>query len=563
MKNLVEKNKITIFDSTLRDGAQAEGISFTVEDKIKIATALDDLGVDYIEAGNPGSNPKDLAFFEHFAAAAEPLKNAKLIAFGSTRRKGISAAEDDNIKALLQAQTAAVCIFGKTWDFHVTEILRATLDENLEMIADTIRFFKQADKEVIFDAEHFFDGCKSNEKYAMLVLETAKNAGADAIVLCDTNGGCFPNEIFEMTKKAVELVENLEKSQNTGKSQVDEKSQVVEKGEKIVPIGIHTHNDCEMAVANSIMAVQAGATHVQGTFTGFGERCGNANLSAIIPNLQLKLGFVCVGNLAKLTQTARYISEVANIPHNRRAAYTGKSAFAHKGGMHIDAVEKASSSFEHINPELVGNERKYLMSEVAGRSMLIGKIQQISPELTKESPQTIEIIGKLKELEQQGYQFEGAESSFGLYIRKLLGKYKPLFELVHFKTIGEQPQAEESAENSASAIIKITVNDQTEITAAEGSGPVNALDKALRKALEKFYPELANVHLTDYKVRVLDSTNATASKVRVLIESTDGTSNWTTVGVSADIIEASWLALVDSIEYKLIKEIEEKFKAFI
>ena len=512
------------------------------------------MGVDYIEAGNPGSNPKDLAFFQHFAerGTVRPLKNAKLIAFGSTRRKGIAAAEDDNIKALLQANTAAVCIFGKSWDFHVTEILRATLDENLQMIADTIQFFKQASKEVVFDAEHFFDGYKNNSEYAMRVLQTAQTAGADAIVLCDTNGGCFPNEIFDITLHAVE--------------------QTLESGNP-VPIGIHTHNDCEMAVANSIMAVQAGATHVQGTFTGFGERCGNANLSAVIPNLQLKLGFVCVENLAKLTQTARYISEVANIPHNRRAAYTGKSAFAHKGGMHIDAVEKSSASFEHIDPELVGNERKYLMSEVAGRSMLIGKIQQISPELTKESPQTIEIIGKLKELEQQGYQFEGAESSFGLYIRKLLGKYKPLFELVHFKTIGEQPtpvrplggfsKTAESGGNSASAIIKITVNDQTEITAAEGNGPVNALDKALRKALEKFYPELANVHLTDYKVRVLDSTNATASKVRVLIESTDGVSNWTTVGVSADIIEASWLALVDSIEYKLIREIEEKFKAFV
>ena len=528
--------KITVFDSTLRDGAQAEGISFTVEDKIKIAMALDAMGIDYIEAGNPGSNPKDLAFFNQFNEGGSKLKHAKLIAFGSTRRKGILAKDDANVNAMLQAGTDAVCIFGKSWDFHATEIIRATLEENLAMIRDTIAFFKEHGKEALFDAEHFFDGYKNNPDYAMAALKAAEEGGADALILCDTNGGCFPTEVYDIVKK---VVKNFS-----------------------LPIGIHTHNDCEMAVANSIMAVEAGAVHVQGTFTGFGERCGNANLSAIIPSLQLKKGYDCIfpDAMQKLTQTARYISEIANISPNERAAYVGQTAFAHKGGMHIDAVSKAAESFEHINPEAVGNERKYLMSEVAGRSLLLAKIQQVSPELQKDSPETKDIIRKLKELEQQGYQFEGAESSFSLYIRKQLGKYKPLFELVNFKTIGEQPHAEGLG---ASAVIKITVNGETEITAADGNGPVNAMDKALRKALEKFYPELGAVYLTDYKVRVLDSTLATGSKVRVLIESSDGQKNWTTVGVSADIIEASWLALVDSIEYKLIQDIEQKFKAFI
>jgi len=527
--------KITIFDSTLRDGAQAEGISFTVEDKIKVALALDALGVDYIEAGNPGSNPKDLEFFNRIGKE-NTLKHAKLIAFGSTRRKGISAKDDNNVNALLKAETDAVCIFGKSWDFHVTEVLRAALDENLEMIRDTIAFFKARGKEALFDAEHFFDGYKNNPEYAMAALKAAEKGGADALILCDTNGGCFPSEISEIVKKVVAAF--------------------------TLPIGIHTHNDCEMAVANSIMAVEAGATHVQGTFTGFGERCGNANLSAIIPSLQLKKGYDCIfpEAVTEITKTARYISEVANVAHNERAAYVGQSAFAHKGGMHIDAVTKSPDTFEHIDPQAVGNERKYLMSEVAGRSLLLARIQQVSPEMTKDSPETKAIMERLKELEQKGYQFEGAESSFTLYIRKQLGKYKPLFELVNFKTIGEQPHEEGLG---ASAVIKITVNGQTEITAAEGNGPVNALDKALRKALEKFYPELSRVYLKDYKVRVLDSTEATASKVRVLIESSDGQESWTTVGVSGDIIEASWLALVDSIEYKLIQDIEQKFKAFI
>ncbi|MCL1842869.1 MAG: citramalate synthase [Defluviitaleaceae bacterium] len=550
--------KITIFDSTLRDGAQAEGISFSVADKIKIAKALDALGVDYIEAGNPGSNPKDLEFFKHFAQSnlnidppgGEQLKHAKLIAFGSTRRKGISAKDDKNVNALLEANTGAVCIFGKSWDFHVTEILNATLDENLEMIRDTIGFLKSCGKEVMFDAEHFFDGYKNNSDYAMKTLKAAADGGADALILCDTNGGCFPNEIFSIVPHVVSSFS--------------------------VPIGIHTHNDCEMAVANSIMAVEAGATQVQGTFTGFGERCGNANLSAIIPGLQLKKGYECIfpGAMQNLTQTARLISEVANTSLNKRAAYVGQTAFSHKGGMHIDAVEKNPESFEHINPQTVGNARRNLMSEVAGRSTLLKKVQEVRPDISRNSPEMEGIIAKLKEQEHKGYQFEGAESSFALKIRKVLDDYIPLFELISFKIISENERIDREFIN-ATAVLKIKVDDEKiieennatgfieVIAAAEGNGPVNALDKALRKALEDFYHEqIRQVKLTDYKVRVLDSNDATGSRVRVLIETTDGENKWTTVGVSANVVEASWEALMDSFKFKLIKDKDKRYCVF-
>lgn len=522
--------KITIFDSTLRDGAQAEGVSFSVEDKIKIVNALDELGVGIIEAGNPGSNPKDLEFFERIKKTK--LKNAEIAAFGSTRRRGISPSEDGNVRALLGAGTKYVAIFGKSWDFHVTDIIGATLQENIEMIYDTIAYLKEQGKVVIFDAEHFYDGYKHNSEYALKTLDAAAQAGADCLCLCDTNGGTFPDEIYKIT------------------------SEVVSKFNVVV--GVHAHNDCGMAVANSIMAVKAGAKHIQGTFTGFGERCGNANLSTIIPNLQVKLSYSCIPdeNMAELTHTARKVSEIANLNLSDREPFVGKTAFAHKGGMHIDGVSKDSKSFEHIDPAIVGNERKFLTSEVAGRTTILSKIQKISPAVKKNSEETSLIISKLKEKEYEGYQFEGADGAFELLIRKTLGKYKPFFELENFKIIGEHG-------NTATAMIKIKVDDKTEITAAEGDGPVNALDKALRKALEVFYPSLKEVHLTDYKVRVLDSNTATASKVRVLIESSDGKDSWTTVGVSKDIIEASWIALVDSIEYKLIKDIEEKFKQFL
>ncbi len=529
------KGKVTIFDSTLRDGAQAEGVSFSVEDKIKVVLALDELGIGYVEAGNPGSNPKDLEFFERIKDIK--LKNTIVAAFGSTRRRGISPTEDGNLQALLSVDTSAVAIFGKSWDFHVTDIINATLQENLEMIYDTISYLKDKGKYVIFDAEHFFDGYKNNHEYALKTLDAASQAGADCLCLCDTNGGAFPQEIYDITKLVVEKYE--------------------------IAVGVHCHNDCGMAVANSVMAVQAGATHVQGVMTGFGERCGNTNLSTVIPNLQCKLGYSCIPdeNVSKLTHTARCVSEIANLQLSIREPYVGKCAFAHKGGMHIDGVLKNSRSFEHIDPETVGNERRFLTSEVAGRTTILSAMQKILPTVEKNSPETSAVIEKLKELEYEGYQFEGADGAFELLIRKTLGKYKPFFELENFKIIGEHPSY--SDDKTASAVIKIKVDGKSEITAAEGNGPVNALDKALRKALEVFYPSLSDVHLTDFKVRVLDGNSATASKVRVLIESSDGVSSWTTVGVSSDIIEASWIALVDSIEYKLIKDIEQKFRTFM
>lgn len=517
--------EIKIFDSTLRDGSQGEGISFSVEDKLKIVKSLDELGISYVEAGNPGSNSKDLEFFKRLKDIN--LKNTTVVAFGSTRRKGIKADEDQNVIALLNANTSAVAIFGKTWDFHVTDIIRATLDENLEMIKDTISFFKDKGKEVTFDAEHFFDGYKANSEYAILALKAASDAGADYLTLCDTNGGTFPNEIHSITKEVCEKFKDTK-------------------------IGIHTHNDSELAVANSIMAVEAGATQIQGTFTGFGERCGNANLSAIIPNLQLKKNYRCIPDeqMINLTNTARYISEVSNLSLSNNMAYVGDSAFAHKGGMHIDGVNKASHSFEHVDPELIGNRRRFLMSEVAGRSSIISSIQKVDKTITKDSVEAKEIIDELKSLEHEGYQYEGAESSFELVVRKALGKYTPSFKINDFKTIGEHSIL--GCENNTSSIIKVTVDGKTEITAEQGNGPVNALDKALRKALEVFYPELKSVYLTDYKVRVLDTENTTNAKVRVIIESTDGNNTWSTVGVSSDIIEASLIALRDSIEYKLI-----------
>jgi 2-isopropylmalate synthase len=526
---------ISIYDTTLRDGAQAEEISFSAEDKWRIARALDDLGVGYLEAGNPGSNPKDLEFFRYFDG--HPLKNAVVTAFGSTRRKDVSAEEDMNLKALLGANTSAVAIFGKSWDFHVTQVIRTSLDENLRMIEETVRYFKDRDREVIFDAEHFFDGYKANPKYALKCLEAAAEGGAAWLVLCDTNGGAFPDEVLAVTRGVAERFS--------------------------LGLGVHCHDDGGMAAANSVMAVEAGATQVQGTFIGFGERCGNANLSTVIPNLQLKRGYACIPQsaMASLTETARRVAEVSNIALNTRSPYVGKSAFAHKGGMHIDGVVKKSRSFEHVTPEKVGNRRRFLMSEVAGRSMILRKLKEISPELEKDSEETQSVVEKLKSLENEGYQFEAAESSFELMVRRLLGKYKPFFELEDFKVIGEMPTPSDG--RTSMALIKVSVEGKREVTAAEGDGPVHALDRALRKALEVFYPELREMKLTDYKVRVLNPKDATAAKVRVLIESTDGRDIWTTVGVSTDIIEASCLALVDSIEYKLLQKIQEKFRAFL
>lgn len=510
------------YDSTLRDGAQGEGISFTVGDKLNIVRKLDEFGINYIEAGNPGSNPKDMEFFRK--AAGLKLKNSKLAAFGSTRRADMKVSEDTNVLSLLTAGTPVVTIFGKSWDFHVTDILRTSFEENLRMIGDTVEFMKSRGKEVVYDAEHFFDGYKANRVYAMETLKAAQSAGADWLVLCDTNGGTLPNEIGEIV------------------SQVSAQLQA--------PLGIHAHNDCGMAAANSVMAVLNGALQVQGTVNGYGERCGNANLCTILPTLQLKARREMLDekSLAGLTVLSRYVSEAANKSHNEFEPYVGNYAFAHKGGMHIDAVLKDPVSYEHIKPELVGNERRLLMSEVSGRSTILRKIRQYAPDLSKDSPEVRHIIDRLKQLEHEGYQFEGAESSFELMVKRSLGGGNEFFKVIDFKVWCDNKK---TARNSAAAVIKVEVGGVEEISTAEGEGPVNAIDKALRRALELFYPQLKEMRLVDFKVRVLDTSEATAAKVRVHIESTNGEKLWGTVGVSENIIEASCFALIDSIEYFL------------
>lgn len=516
------KRKIEILDSTLRDGAQGEGISFSVSDKLNIVKALDAFGVDYIEAGNPGSNPKDMEFFQR--ASQIKLKHAKLCAFGSTCRHGVLPKDDKNVQALLAANTDTLVIFGKSWDLHVEKILNITLTENLKIVADTITYLKSLGKYVIFDAEHFFDGYKSNPEYAMEVLEHALKGGADVLALCDTNGGSMPEEVERLTSLVVKRFPNAK-------------------------ISIHCHNDSGCAVANSMISVAAGTTLVQGTFTGIGERCGNADLSVILPNLKIKMGYDCSGDLTKLYATTRSIADISNTQIDNNKPYIGRSAFAHKGGMHIDGVLKLNSSFEHINPEEVGNKRKFLMSEVAGRSTLVAKTAQIFPNLTKDSPEIALILEKLKEMEHYGYHFEAADASFELLVKRVLGIYKPHFKLVLYKTMGEFPVPEGGM--PASATIKVEVDGKEEITAVMGNGPVNALDLALRKSLTVFYPSIKDIQLADYKVRVLEENSTTAAKVRVLIETSDKKRSWTTIGVSNDIIEASLIALVDSIEYKL------------
>lgn len=519
--------RIKMFDSTLRDGAQAEGISFLVADKLKIAMLLDDLGIDFIEAGNPGSNQKDLQFFKE--AQNMEFKHSHLVAFGSTRRCNTKAEDDANLQALLEANTKYVAVFGKSWDFHVESIINTTKEENLKMIYDTITFLRQNNKEVFFDAEHFFDGYKNNREYALETLKAAEKAGANTIVLCDTNGGTFPDELLEIIK---DVKENIN-----------------------APLGLHAHNDSGMGISLSVLAALNGVEQIQGTFLGYGERCGNANLSAIIANLELKRNVKCLpeGNISKLTSTANLISEISNFKLAKNLPYVGASAFAHKAGMHIDGVIKSSKSFEHVNPDSVGNERKFLISEVAGKSTVIAKIKKIYPNVEKNDARLAKIIEKIKELEFNGYQFEGADASFELIVHKEFGNFKPFFEVTNFKTIGEGPT--EINANSASAIINVMVEGELEVTGANGNGPVDALNRALRKAIGRFYPVLNELSLSDYKVRILDGKeSATAARTRVIIESTDGKTSWSTVGVSKDIIEASFKALIDSIEYKLFKE---------
>ncbi|HAG06743.1 MAG TPA: citramalate synthase [Peptococcaceae bacterium] len=514
---------IEIYDTTLRDGAQAEGISFSVEDKVKIARRLDRLGFHFVEGGWPGSNPKDMEFFQRMQK--EPLANAKIAAFSSTRRVGVRAEDDTNLQAILACGVKVATLFGKSWDFHVFRALETTLDENLAMIRESVAYLRSKGLEVIYDAEHFFDGYKANREYALATLRAAEEGGARTLVLCDTNGGTLPLEVYE-------IVADVRRHVRT-------------------PLGIHTHNDGGVAVANALVAVDAGVTHVQGTVNGFGERCGNADLCVVIPNLAFKKNISTLPpqNLAQLTDLSRYVCEVANIHPDPRQPYVGSSAFAHKGGVHVSALMKAAQTYEHIPPEAVGNRRRVLVSELSGLSNLMYKYRELNLGLERSSEETRKLLAEIKELEHQGFQFESAEGSFELMLRRAYNGYEEPFTLENLRTIIEIREGKMYTE----AIIKLRVRDQVVHTAAEGNGPVNAIDNALRKALEEFYPAIKKMKLNDYKVRVLNEKAGTGAVVRVLIETGDGKHSWSTVGVSANIIEASWQALADSFAYGLLK----------
>ena len=527
------KRKVSIYDTTLRDGAQGEGVSFSANGKVMLAKRLDRFGVDYIEGGFPGSNPKDMEFFE--AIRKEELSHAKVAAFGSTRRVRARVQDDPVVKSLLAAKTPVVTIYGKTWKLQVRDVLRTSLKENLAMVSDTVAYLKDKGREVIFDAEHLFDGYKNDPEFAMSVLAAAEAAGADCLVLCDTNGGCLPHEVFEITQSIVGAVK--------------------------APVGIHTHNDIGVAVANALEGVRAGAAQVQGTMNGYGERCGNANLVSIMPGLKLKLGVRCVSekNLRHLRALSMFVDDLINVRHDTRAPYVGRSAFSHKGGAHVNAVKKNPVTFEHIEPESVGNERHILVSEHSGGSSILLKAIEVGAGgegATKE--EMAEILSNLKNLENKGYAFESADASFRILVQKVLKKHKPFFELDGFRVIVEKRGKDEPCISEAT--VKVRVNGLEEHMVAEGDGPVNALDGALRKALRPFFPEIANVHLSDFRVRILDPQEATAATTRVQIESGDGKDTWGTVGVSENIIEASWEALVDSVEYKIFAEEEARKK---
>jgi 2-isopropylmalate synthase len=517
--------KIEIYDTTLRDGAQSEDVSFSVEDKLRILYKLDELGIHYIEGGWPGANPKDAEFFKQ--ARKFKFKNAKLAAFGATHRASAKVNEDPSIKALVAAKTPVVTVVGKTWDFHVREALRVSKQTNLDLIYNTIAYLKKKTPQVFFDAEHFFDGYRANPEYALQTLEAAVSAGTDCLVLCDTNGGTLPGDVSMIVKEM--------------------------SGRFKTPIGIHAHNDADCAVATSVVAVEAGVTHVQGTINGLGERCGNANLISVIPNLKIKLKANCISDskIKKLKDVSRFVTEIANLRHFKRQPYVGDSAFAHKGGIHVSAVERHPETYEHIRPDLVGNYQRVLVSDLSGRSNIIRKIKDFKLKIDPDSPKVAEIVKEMKELESQGFQFEGAEASLELLIKKTFGLHRKFFDLIGFRVIVEKRK--EGEEPLSEATIMIKTPHGVEHTAADGNGPVNALDNALRKALEEFYPQLKDVTLIDYKVRVLTAGEGTSTKVRVLVESGDGVHKWGTVGVSENIIEASWQALVDSIEYKLLR----------
>jgi len=517
---------VEIYDTTLRDGSQTEDISFSVEDKLRITEKLDEIGIPYIEGGWPGTNPKDNEYFKKVKKLN--LENSTVVAFGSTHRPKHKVNEDVTMKALLDSKAKIVTIFGKTWDFHVKEALKISLEENLKIIYDSVAFLKKNVKRVFFDAEHFFDGYKHNPHYAMKCLFAAQDAGADCLVLCDTNGGGLPNEIRGIVESVIKSVKK--------------------------PVGIHVHNDSDCAVANSVVAVGSGASHVQGTINGLGERCGNANLCSVIPDLQVKLGISCISNeqLRRLRDVSRFVNEIANLRHFKRQPFVGDSAFAHKAGIHVSAVRKKPETYEHIKPELVGNSQRVLISDLAGKGNVLRKAEEFGIYLDPDSPKVQDMVTTLKNLENEGFQFEGAEASFELLMKKSLGLHRRFFDLIGFRVIVEKRKEGEGPISEATIMVK--VGGRIEHTAATGNGPVNAIDHALRKALDKFYPELKDVVLHDYKVRVLTAGKGTSAKVRVLIESGDEEKKWGTVGVSENIIEASYQALVDSIEYKLLKD---------
>lgn len=520
--------QITLYDTTLRDGTQGEQVNLSAEDKLRIAKKLDDFGIPYVEGGWPGSNPKDARFFEMVQKV--DFKNARLTAFGSTRRPGTAPEMDQNIRALLKTETETVTIFGKSWDLHATEILKASLKENLMMIEETVAYLKGKRREVIYDAEHFFDGYKANPSYAMKTLAAAQEGGADVIVLCDTNGGSMPQEIEEIMVNVAPRLGVL--------------------------IGIHAHNDCGLALANSLVAVQAGARMVQGTINGYGERCGNVDLISVIGTLQLKMGYPCLKKqkLQQLTELSRYVSEVANVPPLNQRPFVGTSAFAHKGGVHVSAIQKNPVAYEHMEPQQVGNRRRVLVSDLSGKSNIDYKAREMEIKLGGNGYDSQKIVGEIKRLEDEGYQFDAAEGSLELLIKKVTGQFQEPFTLESFRVTTEKNR---SGPSTCQATIKISVGEEEEITAAEGDGPVNALDNALRKALTKFFPQIREMGLVDFKVRVIDGSGGTASKVRVQIESRDSREIWSTIGVSSNVIEASWQALVDSFQYKLSKELEK------
>jgi 2-isopropylmalate synthase len=514
---------IEIYDTTLRDGTQGEGVTFSVADKLRIAERLDAFGVHYIEGGWPGSNPKDIEFFEQ--AKHRTFHRAQLAAFGSTRRKDISARDDDQVKLLIDAETPVVTIFGKTWMLHVREVLQTTPEENLAMVADTVRFLKEHGKFVVYDAEHAFDGVKEDRVYATTTWQAAEQAGADLVVLCDTNGGSLPSEIVEITRHA--------RAHLKGR------------------IGIHTHDDIGLGVANAVAAIEAGASHVQGTMNGYGERTGNCNLTSVIPIVQLKLkkSSIPADSLAQLKELSQFVDETANIRPNPRQPWVGAAAFSHKGGTHVNAVQKVIRSYEHIDPTLVGNSRHVLISDLAGRSNIVMKARELGFDVTNATPELREMLNRIKTLEHQGYEFEAADGSLALLIRKTLTHTQPPFVVDAYHVSVRR----EGTSSICEAVVKVRVGHESEHRVAEGDGPVNALDAALRAALVRYYRQLEHVHLTDYKVRIIDSTSGTAARTRVLIESSDGVSEWGTVGVNDNIVEASLQALVDSLEYALVK----------